>query len=140
MHPKASPAEVAFCERIVLSCNRDVRALCGDTLSGLDLYESIASLSVPTVLVGGQNDKLTPPSHVRRLGDALPHVVEEIVIDDCGHMAPVSHPERVIEPIARLVRDHGQRPVQEAVAEAQRTAADAEPEEIAEREAAAAAS
>ncbi len=135
----ATPAQIAFCERIVLECKRDVRALCGGTLSGLDLYESIASLSVPTVIVGAEDDKLTPPSHVKRLADALPHVIEEIVIDDSGHMSPVSHPEQVAWPILRLVRDHAHRPIEEAVEEAERVAEDAdEPEEIAEREAAAA--
>jgi pimeloyl-ACP methyl ester carboxylesterase len=134
----ASPAQIAFCERIVLACKRDVRALCGGTLSGIDLYESIASLSVPTVIVGGEDDKLTPPSHVRRLADALPHVVEEIVLEDCGHMGPVSHPERVAEPIMRIVHDHAERPIEEAVAEAEEVAEDADPEEIAERDAAAA--
>jgi len=112
LHPSASPAEVAFCERIVLSTKRDVRALCGDALSGLDLYESIASLDVPTVIIGGELDKLTPPSHVRRLADSLPEVVEEIVIDDCGHMALVSHPDLVTEPMLRLLRDHAQVPVE----------------------------
>jgi pimeloyl-ACP methyl ester carboxylesterase len=102
----ASPGEIAYCERIVLACNRDVRALCGGTLSGIDLYESIASLSVPTVLIGGEEDKLTPPSHVRRLAEALPEVVEEIVIPDAGHMSPVSHPDVIGEAIARLVREH----------------------------------
>lgn len=111
LNPSASPAEVAFCERIVLSTKRDVRALCGDALSGLDLYESIASLSVPTVIIGGELDKLTPPSHVRRLADDLPDVVEEIVIPDCGHMALVSHPDLVTEPMLRLLRDHAQVPV-----------------------------
>ena len=134
----ASPAQIAFTERIVLACKRDVRALCGGTLSGIDLYESIASLSVPTIIVGGASDKLTPPSHVRRLADALPHVIDEIIIDDSGHLGPVSDPELVAEPILRLVRDHAQRPVQEAVEEAEQTAEDADPEEIAEREAAAA--
>jgi pimeloyl-ACP methyl ester carboxylesterase len=134
----ASPAQIAFCERLVLACKRDVRALCGGTLSGIDLYESIASLSVPTVIVGGESDKLTPPSHVRRLADALPHVVEEIVLDDCGHMGPVSNPEHVAEPIMRLVRDHAQKPVEEAVAEAEEAVEDEDPKEIAEREAAAA--
>jgi len=107
----ATPAEVAYCERIVLACNRDVRALCGGTLSGLDLHESIASLSVPTVLIGGEEDKLTPPSHVRRLAGALPEVVEEIVIPDAGHMAPVSHADLVSEPIARLVSARARRAV-----------------------------
>jgi len=37
-----------------------------------------------------------------------------------------------------IARDHAQRPVQEAVEEAEQTAEDADPEEIAEREAAAA--
>lgn len=135
----ATPAQIAFTERLALSCTRDVRALCGGTLSGLDLYESIASLGVPTVIIGGAGDKLTPPSHVDRLADALPHVVEKIIIDDCGHMGPVSHPELVTEPILRLVREHAQRPVQDAVEEAERAVENApEPEQIAEREAAAA--
>ncbi|MGH2841148.1 MAG: alpha/beta fold hydrolase [Solirubrobacteraceae bacterium] len=132
---QASPAEVAFCERIILSCNRDVRALCGNTLSGLDLYESIASLSVPTVIVGGERDKLTPPPHVRRLADALPHVVEEIVIPGCGHMAPVSHPDEVTEPILRLVRDHERVPV---ATDAEEHAKDADARDAAGAEVAAA--
>lgn len=134
----ASPAQIAFTERIVLACKRDVRAFCGGTLSGIDLYESIASLSVPTVIVGGASDRLTPPSHVRRLADVLPHVVEEIILDDCGHMGPVSHPELVAEPILRLCRDHAQRPVEEAVAEAERATEDEDPKETAKAEAAAA--
>jgi pimeloyl-ACP methyl ester carboxylesterase len=138
MTKSASPAQVAFCERLVLACKRDVRALCGGTLSGIDLYESIASLGVPTVIIGGEEDKLTPPSHVRRLADALPHVVEKIVIEDCGHMGPISHPERIAWPIVRLVRDHAHRPVEEAVDEAERVVEDEDPQQIAEREAAAA--
>lgn len=106
LSPTASAAEVAFCERIVLDCNREVRALCGDTLAELDLHQSIASLDVPTVIVGSEDDKLTAPSHVRRLADALPHVVEEIIVPGCGHMSLVTHPAVVTDPIRRLVRDH----------------------------------
>ena len=134
----ASPARIAFTERIVLACKRDVRALCGGTLSGIDLYESIASLSVPTVIVGGACDKLTPPSHVKRLSDVLPHVVEEMVLDDCGHMGPVSHAEEIAKPIMRLVRDEAQKPVEEAVAEAERATEDEDVQENAEAEAEAA--
>ncbi len=101
----ASPAEIAFCERIVLACHRDVRALCGITLSGLDVYESLASLTVPTIVLGSEDDMLTAPSHVQRLADALPNVVEEFVIPDCGHMSLVSRPEVVTDRLRRLLGD-----------------------------------
>jgi len=105
MSPSASPAQVAFTERIALACKRDVRAACGGTISKLDLYEAIKSLTVPTVIIAGEQDKLTPPGHVRRLADTLPDVVEEILLPKTGHMGPVSNPDAVTEPIMRLVRD-----------------------------------
>jgi len=99
----ATPAEIAFCERIVLDCSRDVRARCGDTLSALDIRTSIASLDVPTAIIGSEHDRLTAISHVRRLADALPHVTEEIVIPGGGHMSIVTDADVVTGAIRRLI-------------------------------------
>jgi pimeloyl-ACP methyl ester carboxylesterase len=102
----ASPAAVAFCERIVLGCNSDVRAACGGTLTQLDLRHAVDSLRVPTVVVAGQHDRLTPPVHARRLSRQLPHLIEEVVIPNAGHMTPVSNAGLVNDRIRRVVAAH----------------------------------
>lgn len=103
--PGASPAQVAFCEQMVLECRREVRAACGATMSRLDLHESVASLATPTVLVAGEEDRLTPPSHARRLAEALPHLFAHLELPGVGHMAPVEAPEAVTGQLRELVED-----------------------------------
>jgi len=73
----SSPAQVAFCEEIVLGCRARARSKWGSALSRLDLRESLKSLRVPTTVLVGSADRLTPPSHARRLAEA-PHVNAEI--------------------------------------------------------------
>ena len=100
----ASPAAVAFCEEIVLACRNDVRAACGGTLSALDLREAVAHLDVPTVVLAGERDKLTPPVHARWMAETLPQVVELVEIPGAGHMLPVEAPGIVSSAIAQLAR------------------------------------
>ena len=52
--PDASPAQVAFCEQLVLSCPADVRSAVGGTLSRLDLREALADLQAPTLVDRGR--------------------------------------------------------------------------------------
>jgi pimeloyl-ACP methyl ester carboxylesterase len=106
LSPAASPAQVAFCERIVLDCRSDVRAANGGTLSELDLREAIASLAVPTVVIAGEDDKLTPPVHARRLAAELPALDELVLVPGAGHMGPVSDPEVVTGHLRRLAGEH----------------------------------
>lgn len=100
----ASPAAVAFCEEIVLACRNDVRAACGGTLSTLDLHDAVASLDVPTVVLAGGRDRLTPPVHARRMAASLPQLVDVVEIPTAGHMLPVEAPGIVSSAIAQLAR------------------------------------
>jgi pimeloyl-ACP methyl ester carboxylesterase len=104
--PDASPAAVAFTEQLVLECPRDARAGVGSTLSRLDLYESVACLRVPTVVIAGERDRLSPPAHSRKLADALPELVELAVIPGSGHMTPLEMPDEATSRIAELARRH----------------------------------
>jgi pimeloyl-ACP methyl ester carboxylesterase len=101
--PSASPARVAFCERMVLDTSRDVRGGIGATLSELDIHDGVASLEVPTTVIAGARDRLTPPVHARRMAEALPHLRELVVIPDVGHMTPIEAPERVDEALRALL-------------------------------------
>jgi pimeloyl-ACP methyl ester carboxylesterase len=107
----ASPAMVAFCERIVLECRRDARADTAQTLSELDLREAVEALDVPTAVLAGECDRLTPPVHARQLAEALPHVVDHVELPGAGHMTPVERGEEVTGLIRALARDHARTPV-----------------------------
>lgn len=98
----ATPATVAFCEQMVLRCPRDVRANTGSTVSRLDLYEGLAAIDVPTIVLVGRNDRLTPPVHAERMAERLPQLLDLIELPEVGHMAPVESPERTIDAIRRL--------------------------------------
>lgn len=102
--PEASPATVAFCERMVLECRREVRAACGATISELEEREAIRSLEAPAVVLAGAADKMTPPRHARQLAAELPQLVAHVEIPRCGHMGPVECPHEVSEQLRRLTR------------------------------------
>lgn len=99
----ASPATVAFCAQMVLRCPRDVRANTGTTLSSLDLYEGVEALSVPTTVLVGADDRLTPPVHAERLADRLPRLHDLVELPRVGHMAPVEDPAATTAAIRGLV-------------------------------------
>jgi pimeloyl-ACP methyl ester carboxylesterase len=103
--PDAGPATIEFCEEMVLACGPEARAGSGATMSRLDLRESIASLDVPTVVIAGERDRLTPPIHSRRLVEALPEA-SYVELPRVGHMGPVEAPEEVSDRIRGLAREH----------------------------------
>lgn len=107
LSPAASPATVAFCERMVLACPRDVRANTGSTLSRLDLQAGLEALDVPTLVVSGKADRLTPPVHAERMAERLPGLLAHVELPAVGHMAPVEAPARITAAIERLVAAAG---------------------------------
>lgn len=116
LSPSATPAQVAFCQEMVLECRREVRAGFGRTLSRLDLAEAIASLTVPTLVLGGGRDRLTPPPHVERMANALPQLAERVELPASGHMSPVEDHRAVDAAIERLAATVGHAPAGAAIA------------------------
>ena len=72
--PNASPAQVAFYERMLVSCPPGVRADIGIAMSDMDLHHALPHLTVPTIVIAGAVDRLTPPSHARRIAEMLPEL------------------------------------------------------------------
>jgi pimeloyl-ACP methyl ester carboxylesterase len=99
----ASPATVAFSEQLVLSCPRDVRANTGSAISRVELLQGLDAIDVPTTVLVGRDDRLTPPVHAARMTAALSEVLELIELPDVGHMAPLEAPERTTAAIRALV-------------------------------------
>jgi cation diffusion facilitator CzcD-associated flavoprotein CzcO/pimeloyl-ACP methyl ester carboxylesterase len=106
MGPGAGPAEVAFCAQLVHACPGRVRARWAAVLRRLDLDAAVAELTVPTTVLVGTRDRMTPPVHSRRIAERLPNLVELVELDRIGHMSPVEAPDAVGAAIERLVREH----------------------------------
>jgi pimeloyl-ACP methyl ester carboxylesterase len=102
---EATPAGVAFYERMLVACPPDVRADVGLALSEMDLYHALPRLTVPTVVLAGAQDRLTPPAHAQRIAAALPDVSQVIVLPRTGHMGPLERPREISEMLAGLARE-----------------------------------
>ena len=100
--PDASPAQVAFFERMLITCPPDVRADIGIAMSEMDLHDALPRLTVPTIVIAGADDRLTPPSHARRIAEMLPQLRRLTVLENVGHMTPLERPEVVIEALSEL--------------------------------------
>lgn len=100
--PDASPAQVAFFERMLITCPPQVRADIGIAMSDMDLNDALPRLTVPTIVIAGTHDKLTPPSHARRIAGMLPNLRRLTVLENTGHMTPLERPNVVIDALAEL--------------------------------------
>ncbi|MFD7440982.1 alpha/beta fold hydrolase [Streptomyces sp. NPDC059909] len=103
MGPGAAPEKVAECARIVHACPRSTRVAWAHVLAELDLDAGVRELSVPTAVVAGSADRLTPIVHARALVATLPECVGLVELAGMGHMTPVEAPEAVTAQIRTLV-------------------------------------
>jgi pimeloyl-ACP methyl ester carboxylesterase len=109
--PGASAADVAFYERMLTDCPPAVRAATGVALSDMDLWHAVAKLTIPTLVVAGECDRLTPPAHARRIAEQLPHPAGLIELPLTGHMSPLERPRELSEALEQLVRKTARTPV-----------------------------
>jgi len=54
----------------------------------------LSSVQVPTLVMCGREDQLTPPSLSQEIATAVPDA-ELVLIEDCGHVSPLERPEIV---------------------------------------------
>jgi pimeloyl-ACP methyl ester carboxylesterase len=100
--PAATPAQIAFYEQMLIGCRPDARADTGIALSELELRQALPRLTIPTLVIAGDADKLTPPAHARRIAEELPMLERLVVLPATGHMAPLERPQRVCDALADL--------------------------------------
>lgn len=100
LSPSASAEDVAFSTRVVLACPPAARVGFARMLAGLDLSASVPKLDLPTQVVVGSQDRLTPPWHADRLARALPRCTGVVHLPGTGHMTPLTSADA----LARAVR------------------------------------
>ncbi|MFD4368622.1 alpha/beta fold hydrolase [Rhodococcus sp. NPDC058521] len=97
--------ELAFCAKIVRDCNPRARGGWGQVLSELDVKGGLENLNVPTSVIVGSRDRLTPQAHSHRLAGVLDNAgnLERLtVLPGMGHMSNIEDPDSVNLEVARL--------------------------------------
>lgn len=70
-------------------------------MSAMDLREVLGSIGVPTAVLVGTRDRLTPLRLARALADGIPGA-RLVVLPDAGHMLPLEAPHDVVDAICAI--------------------------------------
>ncbi|MFF8645916.1 alpha/beta fold hydrolase [Streptomyces sp. NPDC015345] len=108
MGPGSARDKVDACARIVHACPTAVRHGWSHVLATLELDVEVGALRVPTAVLAGLADRLTPVVHARRIAAALPDCVGLTELAGVGHMTPIEAPDAVTARIAELVATYVQ--------------------------------
>jgi len=63
-----------------------------------DVTEQLAQIDTPTLLLGGSDDTISPPSEMQNIAERMPNA-RFVEIADAGHMTPMEKPNEVNEVI-----------------------------------------
>ena len=91
-HPQ--PSHVELTRQMILACDPETRRAAPAVLLGLDLTDSLPSIAVPTLVIGGTADLITPPSESRRIARLVPGARLEL-LEGAGHMLMLERTETV---------------------------------------------
>jgi len=94
-----------FEKRIAKSSGFDPVGVKGSLLAMLgrnDTTEYLGKIKIPTLIICGEHDALTPPSVMKPLAEKI-NGAEFVIIKNSGHMSPIENPEEVKNSIARFL-------------------------------------
>jgi pimeloyl-[acyl-carrier protein] methyl ester esterase len=74
-------------------------------LRDADLREDLARITLPTLVIAGEHDRLTPPGAGRELAMRLPSA-RFVLVPRCGHAPFLSHPGAVSAEVTRFLARH----------------------------------
>jgi pimeloyl-ACP methyl ester carboxylesterase len=79
------PSHVELNREMLASCDTTTAREATAALLGLDLTAQLPRLDVPTLVIGGTNDVITPPAESRRLAELIPDARLHLLAG-AGHM------------------------------------------------------
>jgi pimeloyl-ACP methyl ester carboxylesterase len=100
----ALPEHVAFTDAMIASMDPSVFADFWPLFVSLDMYEVLVAFEgLPTVIVVGTKDAMTPVRHSQRMAELLPEA-ELALCTGAGHMLMLEQHRRVNDVLARLLQ------------------------------------
>jgi pimeloyl-ACP methyl ester carboxylesterase len=71
-----------------------------------DMAAQLPSIAVPTLVIVGEHDAITPPAGAEKMSKAIAHATYALV-RGAGHMAPMEQPQQVTDAIRRFATGLG---------------------------------
>lgn len=96
--PKASPAQISFVEQMFQATPMETILALLPAMKGLDVTNVLEVIDVPTLVVVGALDRLTPPGAARRIAAAVKRA-ELVTIAAAGHMVMMERPDAFNAPL-----------------------------------------
>lgn len=69
----------------------------------MDSRPGLSAIEVPTLVLVGEQDAITPPDHARDMAEGI-QGAELVVVPNCGHLSTLECPEAVTEALVRWLR------------------------------------
>jgi pimeloyl-ACP methyl ester carboxylesterase len=101
---KPKPSHVELVRRMMADCGEETRLMASHALVGLNLADALRTVDLPTLVIGGTSDLLTPPSDARRIARRMPHARLEM-LEGGGHMLMLERADAVTALIADFARE-----------------------------------
>ena len=102
--PLASHVELV--RQMLAECHTDTSQEAVALLFGMDLTPHLASIDLPTLVIGGTADVLTPPMEARRLARLIPGARLEMV-DGAGHTIMLERAEELEDLLVEFASELG---------------------------------
>ena len=105
-HPKIKERNNEMYENILLECKKQnplgVKGALFAMLSRLDTTEELKDISIPTLVLVGKKDALTPPKYMKQLARGIKGA-QFCIVPKSGHMTPLENPEFVTKQIFKFL-------------------------------------
>jgi pimeloyl-ACP methyl ester carboxylesterase len=98
------PSHVELTRQMILGCDPGTRKAAPSALLGLDLSKELSAIRVPTLVVCGTNDVITPPAESRRLARRIRGARLEL-LPGAGHMLMLERADVVDDLIVQFARE-----------------------------------
>jgi pimeloyl-ACP methyl ester carboxylesterase len=72
-------------------------------IARIDSRPSLGAINVPTLVLVGDSDPLTPPERAREIAEAIAGA-ELVVVPNCGHASTIEQPEAVNAALVRWIK------------------------------------
>ncbi|MGQ9719775.1 MAG: alpha/beta fold hydrolase [Candidatus Jordarchaeum sp.] len=100
---KASPTLVEMTKNECLKCRQEVGFADFNSCNNFDARERLSEISVPTLIIVGTEDKLTPVKWSQYLNDKISDSFLKI-IENAGHMVMIEQPEELNQALLDFLR------------------------------------
>ena len=103
--PKTNKKTIDLASNIMSSISDRSYRVAINSLIGFDLKDKLSSISIPTLLIAGENDNQAPAKMMQRMSENIKNS-QLVIIKDCGHLINIEKPDDFNDAIKEFFIKH----------------------------------